>query len=336
MDMPHEPTAQADALLTRAGQGDAAAFDDLVAAHRRELFAHCYRMLGSLEDAEDALQETLLNAWKGLRGFEGRSSLRTWLYRISTNVCIRSASGRGPRILSTDHGPPLADPSDLGEPVTEPIWLEPWPDQDPAERYLRREGVELAFLAALQHLPGTQRAVLILREVLGYSAAEAAEILDTTAASVNSALQRARKAVGERMPATTQRAELDALGEDGRRALVEAFVSAWERADVDALVSLLADDARFTMPPLPAWFDGVAAVRRFFAERVFATAWRLVPIQVNGQLGFACYQERDGRLRLSAINALGVRAGLVSEISGFIDPAVLARSGLPEEFPPER
>ncbi|GAA1563749.1 sigma-70 family RNA polymerase sigma factor [Actinomadura kijaniata] len=334
--MPHEPTAQADALLTRAGQGDAAAFDDLVAAHRRELFAHCYRMLGSLEDAEDALQETLLNAWKGLRGFEGRSSLRTWLYRISTNVCIRSASGRGPRILSTDHGPPLADPSDLGEPVTEPIWLEPWPDQDPAERYLRREGVELAFLAALQHLPGTQRAVLILREVLGYSAAEAAEILDTTAASVNSALQRARKAVGERMPATTQRAELDALGEDGRRALVEAFVSAWERADVDALVSLLADDARFTMPPLPAWFDGVAAVRRFFAERVFATAWRLVPIQVNGQLGFACYQERDGRLRLSAINALGVRAGLVSEISGFIDPAVLARSGLPEEFPPER
>ncbi|WP_067814989.1 sigma-70 family RNA polymerase sigma factor [Actinomadura kijaniata] len=334
--MPHEPTAQADALLARAGQGDAAAFDELVAAHRRELFAHCYRMLGSLEDAEDALQETLLNAWKGLRGFEGRSSLRTWLYRISTNVCIRSASGRGPRILSTDHGPPLTDPSDLGEPVAGPIWLEPWPDHDPAERYLRREGVELAFVAALQHLPGTQRAVLILREVLGYSAAETAGILDTTAASVNSALQRARKAVEERMPATTQRAELDALGEDGRRALVEAFVSAWERADVDALVSLLADDARFTMPPLPAWFDGVAAVRRFFAERVFATAWRLVPIQVNGQLGFACYQERDGRLRLSAINALGVRDGSISEISGFIDPAVLARSGLPEEFPPER
>jgi RNA polymerase sigma-70 factor (TIGR02960 family) len=328
-------------LLAMARAGDAAAFDRLMAGYRGELIAHCYRMLGSLHDAEDALQESLLSAWRGLAGFEGRSSLRTWLYRISTNACLRLSSRRPKRVLSPDHGPPRRDTADLGEPVTGPVWLEPWPDDvaaeepGPAARYLEREGVELAFVAALQHLPSTQRAVLILREVLEYSAAEVARILDVTPAAVNSALQRARKAVQERVPPVTQQAELAALGEDGRRELVDAFVTAWERADVDAIVALLAEDARFTMPPLPAWFDGREGVVRFLTERVFATAWRLLPLRVNGQLGFACYQQdpEDHRFRLGAINVLSLRDGRIAEISGFLDPEVRARFGLPMELP---
>jgi RNA polymerase sigma-70 factor (ECF subfamily) len=231
-------TAAEEELLAEARSGDPAAFERLVASYRNELYAHCYRMLGSVHDAEDALQESLLGAWRGLAGFAGRSSLRAWLYRISTNACLRLIARRPRRIRSADYGPPRQGTDDLGAPVTEPIWLEPWPEDvpadepDPAASYLRREGVELAFVAALQHLPGTQRAVLILREVLEFSAAEAARILDTTPASVNSALQRARKAVEERVPGTPQQAELAALGADGQRELVDAFVTAWERADV--------------------------------------------------------------------------------------------------------
>jgi len=328
-------------LLVAARAGDADAFDQLVGPYRRELAAHCYRMLGSPHDAEDALQESLLSAWRGLPGFEGRSSLRTWLYRISTNACLRLNSKRPRRVLSPDHGPPRQDTSDLGNWVTGPVWLEPWPDDlaadepGPAASYLQREGVELAFVAALQHLPGTQRAALILREVLEYSAAEVAQLLETTPAAVNSALQRARKAVDERVPDVSQQVELAALGEDGRRELVDAFVRAWERADVDALVTLLAEDARFTMPPLPAWFDGRASVARFFAERVFESAWRLVPIWVNAQPGFACYQRYAGadRFRLGAINVLSLRAGLITEITGFLDPGVHRLVDVPPELP---
>jgi RNA polymerase sigma-70 factor (ECF subfamily) len=333
---PREPD-----LLARARAGDAAAFGQLVAGYRRELSVHCYRMLGSPQDAEDALQETLLAAWRGLAGFEGRASLRTWLYRISTNACLRLSARRPPRVLSSDRGPAWRDTADLGAWVEGPAWIEPWPEDvaadehDPAAGYLRREGVELAFVAALQHLPGSQRAVLILREVLDYSAVEVARILDTTPAAVNSALQRARRAVQQRVPAVTQRAELAALGSDRERALVEAFVAAWERADVDGIVALLAADARFTMPPLPAWFDGRADVRRFFAERVFATAWRLVPIRANGQPGFACYQQAPGdrRFRLGAINVLSLRSGRIVQIAAFLDPAVHRLFRLPEEWP---
>ncbi|MFI0368716.1 sigma-70 family RNA polymerase sigma factor [Actinomadura sp. 1N219] len=327
-------------LLTRARAGDAAAFDALVSRYRGELKAHCYRMLGSLQDAEDGLQESLLAAWRGLPGFQGRSSLRTWLYRISTNACLRLASKRPRRVLTPDHGPPRGDVHDLGEPVPGPVFLEPWPDDvaaaepDPEASFARRETVELAFVAALQHLPATQRAVLILREVLEFSAAEVASFLDLTPAAVNSALQRARKAVQERVPGASQQTELSALGGDGRRELIDAFVTAWERADVDALVALLAEDVRFTMPPLPAWFDGRDVVARFFAERVFETPWRLVPIQVNGQPGFACYQRSpDGRFRMGAINVLSLRDGRITRISAFLDPALYPLFGLPEEFP---
>jgi RNA polymerase sigma-70 factor (TIGR02960 family) len=331
-------------LLAAAREGDQAAFERLVARYRSELYAHCYRMLASVQDAEDALQESLLGIWRGMGGFEGRSSLRAWLYRITTNACLRLIARRPRRMLSSDHGPPRRRTDDLGQPVTGPVWLEPWPEDlpasepggtDPAADYLRRESVELAFVAALQHLPGTQRAVLILREVLEFPAAEVARILDTTPASVNSALQRARKAVDERMPPKTQRAELDALGADGRREIVDAFVGAWERADVAALVELLADDARFTMPPLPAWFLGRDDIGRFLAERMFATPWRLVPTRSNGQLAFACYQgdPAGGRFRLGAVNVLAIRAGRIAEIAGFLDPAVHRRFGLPAELP---
>jgi RNA polymerase sigma-70 factor (TIGR02960 family) len=202
------------------------------------------------------------------------------------------------------------------------VFLAPSPDAGLG--YEQREGVELAFIAALQHLPATQRAVLILREVLGFSAAETAEALETTVAGVNSALQRARKAVDERVPPISQQAELDALGDDGRRALVDAFVSAWERADIDAMLELLAEDARFSMPPLPAWFQGRDDVGRFFSERVFATPWRLRPTHANGQLAFACYQgDAAGRwFRLGAVNVVGVRDGRIAQLTGFLDPAV--------------
>jgi RNA polymerase sigma-70 factor (TIGR02960 family) len=319
-------------LLSDAQHGDESAFEGLVTRHRRELYAHCYRMLGSVQDAEDALQESLLAAWRGLAGFAGRSSLRTWLFQVTTNACLRLVARRPRRMLSFEHGPGYTQTADLGQPVTGPVWLEPWPDEpmdglmdtepDPAAAYLQRESIELAFVAALQHLPGTQRAVLILRDVLGFSAAEAAEILDTTPASVNSAMQRARATVEQRIPQRSQQAELAALGADGHRQLVEAFVEAWEQADVDALLDLLTEDARFTMPPLPAWFDGRENIRRFLVERMFATPWRLEPIEANGQPAFACHQYDGEQYRFGAVNVLSVRDGKVSWIAGFVDPAV--------------
>ncbi len=333
-----------DRLLADARRGDAAAFEQLVKRYRAELYAHCYRMLGSVQDAEDAAQESLVAAWRGLASFEGRSSLRTWLYRVTTNACLRLSSKRPRRMLSFDHFPARTDTRDLGDPVADPVWLEPWPDDraaedgaDPATAYARRESVELAFVAALQHLPGTQRAVLILREVLGFTAAEVAELLDTTPAAVNSALQRARASVAQRIPPRSQQAELAALGPSGRRTLVDAFVTAWERADVPALLDLLAEDARFTMPPLPAWFDGRENVGRFLAERVFATPWRLVPIAANGQPAFACYQFIDERFRLGAINVLSLRDGMIWWIAGFVDPKLHRYFPLALEFsPPDR
>jgi RNA polymerase sigma-70 factor (TIGR02960 family) len=329
-----------DALLEAARRGDEPAFERLVARHRRELHAHCYRMLGSLQDAEDALQEALFAAWRALARFEARSSLRAWLYKICTNACLRLIERRPARVLTPDYGPPRTQTADLGEPVMEPIWLEPWielesAEHHPEDRYLERESVELAFVAALQHLPGTQRATLILREVLGYSAAEAAELLDTTPASINSAMQRARQAVADRVPERTQQAELAALGDAGQRALVDQFVSAWEHADLDALVDLLAEDAQFTMPPLPAWYDGRENVARFLRERVFATPWRLVALEVNGQLGFACYIQPPGEAAfvLGAVNVLTLRDGRITRINGFTDPSKLP---VAKTFPGDR
>jgi RNA polymerase sigma-70 factor (ECF subfamily) len=294
-------------------------------------------MLGSVQDAEDAQQEALLGAWKGLAPFEGRSSLRSWLYKITTHACLRLLSQRPRRILSPEHGPARSDVFELGQPVLDPIWLEPWVEtqtadpSDPAATALQRESLELAFVAALQHLPGPQRAVLLLAEVLEFSAAEIAEQLDTSVAAVNSALQRARKTLAERGPSRTQHAELGSLQPAEQRALVDDFLRAWHGKDLAALLSLLTEDVRFIMPPLPAWFDGRHDVARFFGERVFAMPWRLVPLRVNTQLGFACYSMPPGasELRLSAINLLCLRAGKIAEIDAFLDSQLLGRLGLP-------
>jgi RNA polymerase sigma-70 factor (TIGR02960 family) len=333
MPPPPDPVAEGE-WLARARAGDAAAFDRLVAPHRRLLHTHCYRMLGSPFDADDALQETLLAAWRGLPGFESRSALGTWLYRIATHVCLRVIAQRPRRMTSPDHGAALQVTAELGEPVAGPVWLEPWPDdgahEDPAATLQRREHVALAFVAALQHLPGTQRAVLLLRKVLEYSAAEAAEMLDTSVASVNSALQRAQQTVKARAPA----ADLQRLDAPGLESLLQRFVSAWERRDITAMVALLAEDARFTMPPLPAWFDGRRFVAMFFAERVFETPWRLQPLHGNGQPGFACYMKQagDDRFRPGGVVLLRVRAGLIESIDSFIDPAVCRRFGMADEL----
>lgn len=296
-------------------------------------------MLGSVEDAEDALQDALLAAWRGLPGFAGRSSLRTWLYRVTTNVCLRLIARRPRRILSEEHMPPLQTTSDLGSPVRGVLWLEPLPDQlpnpdaeasDPSARYGKRETVELAYIAALQHLPGKQRAALILCDVFDFSTSEVAQVLETTRASVNSALQRARTIVQRRVPSISQQAELRSLGERGQRELVDAFVGAWERGDVAGLVDLLVEDARFRMPPLPAWFAGRADISRFLRERMFATPWRLVRISANAQLAFACYQGTDNGFQLGAINLVSLRQGRIAELSAFLDPALHRHFGLPE------
>jgi RNA polymerase sigma-70 factor (ECF subfamily) len=304
------------------------AFAALVAPHRAELHAHCYRMLGSVHDADDALQDALLGAWRGLPGFANRGPLRAWLYRITTNACLQLIAQRPRRLLTSDSFPP-ADPTQPVEPPASGPWLEPYVE-DPDVHLERRESLELAFTAALQHLPATQRAVLLLCEVMEFPASEVATLLDTSVASVNSALQRARKAIEERVPAGGQQAQLRALGDDGQQHLVTTFVQAWERADVPALLAMLTEDVRFTMPPLPSWFDGRQAVGRFLSQQVFATPWRLIPLQANGQLGFACYQ--GPTFQLGALNVLTLRDGAIAAISAFLDPALYARFGLPISF----
>jgi RNA polymerase sigma-70 factor (ECF subfamily) len=293
------PTQERE-LLAAARAGDESAYQRLVDPYRGELHAHCYRMLGSVHDAEDAVQETLLRAWRGLSGFEGRSSLRSWLYRIATNASLTMIDKRPKRVLPIDYGP-AADPhGGPGEPLIESVWIEPYADDHfgledglagPEARYEQRESVELAFVAALQNLPPNQRAVLILREVLGFSAKEAAEALDTTTASVNSALQRARAAVEDRLPEQSQQATAKALGDDGLQEVVDGYVEAWQRGDVEAVVGMLTEDAAFSMPPLRTWFGGRDEIATFLAGWPLSGQWRWRPIQVraNGQPALAFY-----------------------------------------------
>jgi RNA polymerase sigma-70 factor, ECF subfamily len=331
--------------LHAARGGDEGAFSRLAEEHHAALLAHCYRMLGSLQDAEDALQETLLRAWRGLPGFDGRSTLRTWLYRIATNVCIDAIARRPARTLPVEYGP-ASDPSrDVGEPLVESTWLDPFPDQalatldgdSPEARYERREAVELAFVAALQHLPATQRAVLLLREVLGFSAREVSEALETTVASVNSALQRARKTVDERLPERSQQATLRSLGDDRTRELVEAYVDAWARGDVDALRVLLAEDATFSMPPWASWCRGRETIAALAKEAVeVCAAGRAVPIRANGQPAIAYYHLDDetGRYRAAALDVLTFEGSQIKDITAFVKPELFPRFGLPVELAP--
>ena len=329
-------------LLAAARDGDQDAFGRLVEPHRAQLLAHCYRMLGSLHDAEDALQDALLRAWRKLGGFEGRSSYATWLYRIATNACIDAIARRPKRVLPLDYGrEPGGTQTDVGEPLSESVWIEPYPDDAlgvpdgyaaPAARYEQREAVELAFVAALQHLPANQRAVLILREVLGFSAREVAESLETTVASVNSALQRARRTVGDRLPERSQQATLRSLGDDRVRELVAAYVDAWAKGDVDALRTLLAEDAVFSMPPWASWWRGRETLAAFAKEAVeYCAEARAVPTHANGQPAIAYYSlDADTETyRATAIDVLTFEGDQIKEITAFVTPEAFGRFGLP-------
>jgi RNA polymerase sigma-70 factor (ECF subfamily) len=324
-------------LLAAARAGGEDAFVRLLAPYRAELNAHCYRMLGSVHDAEDAMQETLLRAWRGLSGFQGRSSLRSWLYRIATNVCLRTIERRPQRVLPIDYAPAIADPhAEPGAPVVDAIWLEPYPDPGPEASYEQRESVELAFVAALQHLPARQRAVLILRDVLGFSGAEVAEALEMSPEAVYSALQRAHKAVDERLPERTQQATLRALGDDGLSEIVAAFVDAWERADVDALAARLAEDAVLAMPPNPEWYRGRDTVATFLGNFPLTgrTRWRVLPTRANGQPAFGHYIWSDdaGAFVANELSVLTLTGDRIAALTVFRDPPQLTRFGLPERI----
>jgi RNA polymerase sigma-70 factor, ECF subfamily len=338
------------AAALRAARRDEAAFERLIAPYRARLQAHCYRMLGSSADAEDALQEALLRAWRGLPSFEGRSSLRSWLYRIATNVCLKMIERRPKRVLPIDYGPD-SDPHDRPErPLVERVWLEPYPDEalgledgpvSPEARYEQRESVELAFVAALQHLPGRQRAVLLLRDVLGFSPAEIAKGLDATPASVSAALQRARRTAAERMPERSQQATLRSIGDERLREAVQRYVRAWERDDVAAIAAMLTDDATFSMPPRPTWHSGRAAVTAFLAAAPLSgrLRWQHVRVRANGQPAFGLYASRPGSARYlaDAIIVLGFdSAARIASVTAFKQPAMFARFSLPPEITPSR
>ena len=321
---------------------DEAAFRRLVETYEVELRAHCYRMLGSVQDAEDALQDALLGAWRGLEGFEGRSSARTWLYRIATNACLKIIERRPKRVLPMDYGP-AADPHDgPSEPVAESVWIEPFPDGQladvlagPDARYELRESVELAFVAALQHLPARQRAVLILRDVLGFSGGEVAAVLDTTPEAVYSALQRAHRAIDDDLPERSQQETLRSLGDHRVRRLVEGYVDAWERDDVDALAAMLTEDAAMAMPPQPTWFRGRDAVAEFLRAVPLGGRLhsRLVPMRANGQLAFGHYTRDDeGGYTPHGVHVLTLRGSEIEDMTVFRTPEAVTRVGLPNEL----
>jgi RNA polymerase sigma-70 factor (ECF subfamily) len=343
-DIPSQP-----AMLGPAQRGDRRAFQEITEPLRAEIQLHCYRMLGSLQDAEDLVQETFLRAWRGLATFEGRSSFKNWLYRIATNACLNAIASQKSarrRPLPTTEGP-SSDREPEGGPATELAWLEPYPDAAlvgvgepapaPDTRYEMRESVQVAFIAAIQNLPPRQRAVLLLRDVLGWSASESAELLDTSVAAVNSALQRARGTLADRFP----------HGEPGRspapseeqRALLERYVRAWEHSDLDGFVALLKEDAVLSMPPWREWYDGREAIRAFFTAAFGVAgegAFRLVPTAANGQPAFAQYTsglEEVGCPR-RVIQVLTIEEGGIAALTFFTDPEVFTAFGLPQEPPP--
>jgi RNA polymerase sigma-70 factor, ECF subfamily len=327
-------------LLVAAKRGDQDAYTRLVAPHRAELHAHCYRMLGSVSDAEDALQEALLRAWRGMGSFEGRSSLRTWLYSITTNACLKLIERRPKRILPVDYGP-AADPHDLELPEVEAGWIEPYPAAELG--YEQLESVELAFVAALQHLTPAQRAVLILRDVLGFSAGETADLLGTTATSVYSSLQRAHKTVDARLGGPSQQATLREIGDEALAGIVSTYVDAWQRGDVGTIVGLLTEDATFSMPPIASWFRGRAAIGAFLAAHPLSPekTWRVIQTSANGQpaLGTYLLDTSTGSyvghgVEVLTLRADGGRGAAVSALTGFLHRDLLPAFGLPLYLPP--
>jgi RNA polymerase sigma-70 factor (TIGR02960 family) len=329
-------------LIARARAGDGEAFQELTAPFRRELLVHCYRMLGSFQDAEDALQDTLMAAWQGLGGFEGRASIRTWLYRIASNRCLnalRSASRRPAKEWDVPEvNPP--EPTGFGEVV----WLEPFPDAllegamdvplGPEARYEQTESMSLAFVTALQVLPPRQVAVLILRDVLGFRASEVAAMLDANVESVNSALKRARTGLERRLPPPEQREPAPTPESPAEQALVAAFVRAYEAGDLDSVVELLTDDVFISMPPMPLEYRGLEIVSRFYASIINAgRRFDLVPTRANGQPAFGAYlRSRNGIRHGTGVLVLTLSGDKICSITRF-DNSVLPSFGLPRSLP---
>ena len=329
-------------LLDAFRRGDEDAFEALVAPYRGELHAHCYRMLGSVHDADDALQEAMLRAWRGLGRFEARSSLRSWLYTIATNCSLTLIARRPSRTLPIDMSASSDPALGTGRPLAETVWIEPYPDQpmgipdgavSPEARYELRESLELAFVAAIQHLPALQRAVLILREVLGFSAREVAGALQTTVAAVNSALQRARRTVAELLPDRSQQATLRTLGDRRTSELVRRYSDAMQRGDVETVVGMLTEEAAWSMPPLTSWFTG-AALPEFLRRGPLSGEyrWRHLPVRANGQAAVGCYtwHESAGAHLPFALDVLTLAGDRIAQVTAFI-----ARSpdDDPESFP---
>lgn len=320
--------------VSRAQAGDDAAFDRLVGPLRRELHAHCYRMLGSTHDADDALQDALLRAWRGIARFEGRSAVRSWLYTVATRTCLDLVEARGRRALPMDLGPASVEVVRDDAPLTEVAWLEPWPETSALVE--RREAVELAFVAALQHLPGNQRAALVLFEVLGFSAAEIATTMDTSTASVNSALQRARKIVGEKVPSASQQQTLREIDDARLREVVRGYSDALERADADALLALLTEDVTWSMPPMAHWYAGIDSVADFArAVPMTCGSWIHRPVTANGQPAVASWLDPDGTgvHHAWSIDVLTLRGEKIAAVTSFIGPRHHARFGLPAHMP---
>jgi RNA polymerase sigma-70 factor (TIGR02960 family) len=331
-------------LLARARAGDGEAFGQLTGPYRRELQVHCYRILGSAQDAEDALQETLLAAWQGLAGFQERSSIRTWLYQIATRRCLNAlrAASRRPRTSTPPPVPDPPEPTRLGEVV----WLEPYPDlllegladraPGPEARYEASEAISLAFITALQLLPPRQRAVLILRDVLGFRAREVAGILDASLDSVTSALKRARATLQSRLSPSADREPPPPPGSPAEQALIAQLTRAFETGDVDGLVALLTEDVWVTMPPVPLEYQGRELAARFFATVSFrqGRTFRLVPTRANGQPAFGAYV-RDPQTKIFRANGLIVvtLAGRQVSVMTRFDNSVLPRFGLPRTLP---
>jgi len=333
-------------------------FSELATAHCAELRAHCYRMLGSVQDAEDAVQEALVRAWKAIDRFEGRGAVRSWLYSIATNTALDIARARSRREFPVDMGAPAGQGAALDPPRPDLPWLEPYPDQwltaaaepSPEARYEQRESIELAFIVAMQHLPPLQRAVLLLREVAGFSAAETASQLGTSVAAVTSALQRARATVSGRLPQPSQQSALRMLGDQRTRDIVRRYADAMEHGDIPALTAMITDDVTWSMPPIPTWFSGRGQVVDFLARYPLTDRWKHRPARASGQLAVGCYvydKDNSGFVP-GALDVLTVRGDKIAAVTGFLTADIIGpqeaagwvrgarlfgRFGLPAEAP---
>lgn len=348
MSDPQRERSKEAGLLAAAQHGDANQFSELAEPYRRELQVHCYRILGSLHEAEDMVQETFLKAWRRLDTYAGRASFRAWLYKIATNTCLDFLDQRRSRRLLPTEAGPASDPGTILPPSAEATWLEPFPDEwlvdasavNPESRYTDRESISLSFMTALQYLPPRQRAVLILRDVLDFSANETADLLEITVSSANSALHRARVTLAKRYQRPDIRSSAASVVDERTQWLLDHFVQAWESADVEGLVALLKEDAILAMPPSPSWYQGREIIGLFVAETVFADngmfggqayhRWRLIPTHANASPAFALYlRTATEEYEAFGVQVLSYESNKLTQIMDFLDPSLPARFGLP-------